>query len=444
MFEVTRICDQIQKFYDRKTINELATELGFIKRRGKLDALDFILNIMLALDKDGASCSLSDIGHQFYKNLGVELRDQSINERFNDRAVDFCSMLYHQALRYRLCNHVDSKILDRFQGIYVEDSTNISLPPSLCELYKGYGAPASKSALKINFRMDMQSTALHFRLKSAVNNDQNGLTMGVEKGSLWIRDLGYFKHAEFKGIDASQGYFISRLQSRGKAYISADCKEKAHLDLLKLKDDLKEGEVFEQQVYLGAENRWAARIVVIKLPAQKAKAKIEKMKRNRKKKGKKLSQRLLDMAPINVFITNLPKALCTADMLWALYTVRWQIELMFKAWKTNYRIDEIKKTIKPQRALCQFYIQMIQIILTCKLFRYLKVKMWKFMNKELSQIKGIKKIKSWFNDILVHICKSSMCRSKMAHIIHRMIDELSQSAYKNRNRANANNFFKIC
>jgi len=57
------------------------------------------------------------------------------------------------------------------------------------------------------------------------------------------------------------------------------------------------------------------------------------LKKKHDKKGKTNNQdRLWSM--LNVFITNVPVKEITAREAYDLYKIRWQIELMFKIWKS--------------------------------------------------------------------------------------------------------------
>ena len=47
-----------------------------------------------------------------------------------------------------------------------------------------------------------------------------------------------------------------------------------------------------------------------------------------------------------------------ASEIHELYRLRWQIELLFKTWKSDLEVDKMKK-VKIERWLCHFYLQSI-------------------------------------------------------------------------------------
>jgi IS4 transposase len=60
------------------------------------------------------------------------------------------------------------------------------------------------------------------------------------------------------------------------------------------------------------------------------------------------------LAAWNVVITNIPEELLSLDEAFVLTRVRWQIELLFKLWKSHGRVDEWRTT-NPERILCEVY-----------------------------------------------------------------------------------------
>lgn len=64
---------------------------------------------------------------------------------------------------------------------------------------------------------------------------------------------------------------------------------------------------------------------------------------------------------MNVYITNTSPEEVPTDYVHSLYSMRWQIKLLFKTWKSFFEIDECK-TIKKERLECHLYGQLIGIL----------------------------------------------------------------------------------
>jgi len=61
-----------------------------------------------------------------------------------------------------------------------------------------------------------------------------------------------------------------------------------------------------------------------------------------RKKGKQPTQARLALTPWLVVVTNVPKARLSAQEVGVLARVRWQVEILFRVWKSCFRIDECR------------------------------------------------------------------------------------------------------
>ena len=64
----------------------------------------------------------------------------------------------------------------------------------------------------------------------------------------------------------------------------------------------------------------------------------------------------------NLFITNAKPDVIPTNQVWNLYRLRWQIELMFKIWKSVCHIEKVKK-VKQSRLECYIYARLMIIVL---------------------------------------------------------------------------------
>ena len=70
----------------------------------------------------------------------------------------------------------------------------------------------------------------------------------------------------------------------------------------------------------------------------------------------------------NLFITNVPAIGLPFEARRKTYYLRWQIELIFKTWKSFFKIDRIKK-VKKERLECQLLAKLMWILINWELFR---------------------------------------------------------------------------
>jgi len=130
-----------------------------------------------------------------------------------------------------------------------------------------------------------------------------------------------------------------------------------------------------------------------RVPEEIGQKRLEKLeaKKARHKKWV-LSQQAKDMCWFNVYITNAPEEKLPASMVRLVYSLRWQIELVFKIWKSVFDIDKVKK-MSIFRFECYIYAKLISILLTLHIQNTLGQFLWDEGGFELSPMKAAKLIK---------------------------------------------------
>ena len=97
----------------------------------------------------------------------------------------------------------------------------------------------------------------------------------------------------------------------------------------------------------------------------------QKRKQGRKRKANRLAkshgyksskgnQKLLNWS---IFITNIPSEILNFSDVFRVYKLRWQIELLFKLYKSQVEIDKFKSKVNQSKVLCEFYAKLIAIII---------------------------------------------------------------------------------
>ena len=99
--------------------------------------------------------SLEDLSRELQKE-GINIRKQSLQDRFNEPAVDFMKKMVEHALSKKL--ELDKKVIKcRFGRIIINDSTVFQLPKEYADKYKGHGGGASKAGIKNQYCFDLLS-----------------------------------------------------------------------------------------------------------------------------------------------------------------------------------------------------------------------------------------------------------------------------------------------
>jgi hypothetical protein len=94
---------------------------------------------------------------------------------------------------------------------------------------------------------------------------------------------------------------------------------------------------------LGQEQQLPCRLIAWRVPEEQANRRRQKLRReNLRKYGKKPSAERLAWCDWTILVTNVPVELMTPEEAVVLYRARWQVELLFKRWKSQDLVAVLK------------------------------------------------------------------------------------------------------
>jgi hypothetical protein len=135
------------------------------------------------------------------------------------------------------------------------------------------------------------------------------------------------------------------------------------------------------EVALGAAQRVPARLLAVRVPQEVAEARRRRMREAAQDKGRQVSATQLALAAWTLFVTNVPRDHLTLAEALVLGRTRWQIELLFKLWKSHGRVDESRST-KPWRILCEVYAKLLALLVQHWVFL---VSCWAYPDRSLTK-----------------------------------------------------------
>jgi len=387
---------KFSELYSEEHIEEVAYETGFITRKRKLSPLSF-LDTLLFNKQDNESVSLNDYSVSLQVRHQMQIRRQSIDERFNERSVAFVRKLLEEQLEKQLETALKPVCFQRFTSVKIKDSTRFELSDSLKDAYPGNGGAASEAGAHIQFEFDLKNgKTSEIKITDAKHQDVTEAEISlpeIEEGSLIIRDLGYFSMKVFQDIASERkAYFISRLKPRIKIF-TCTAGRFDPLDLEKEYQSLKQTGLAwkELEVYIGEDRKVPVRMLIELLPEQEMEKRMRKASREAQKKGRVLSKEYRAYASLGLFITNVPKQWIKSEHIRKIYQLRWQIELRFKCWKGLCRIHLIKK-MKLHRLNTCLYACLLYILINWEISMSLLSHYWKTTSRILSVYKCFKAI----------------------------------------------------
>ncbi len=125
--------------------------------------------------------------------------------------------------------------------------------------------------------------------------------------------------------------------------------------------------------------RLSARLIAVPAASKVARHRRFKLKEQARKNKTQLSKTRLALCDWTLLITNAPPELISLEEAQVLASVRWQIELLFKLWKSQGRVDK-SKSQKPWRVLTELYAKLIGIVIQ---HWVILTTLWKYPNRSL-------------------------------------------------------------
>ena len=154
-------------------------------------------------------------------------------------------------------------------------------------------------------------------------------------------------------------------------------------------------------------------------------------RRQAKKRGDTPSQAHLSLLAWNLFITNVPSTVWTPQTVCTAYALRWQVELVFKSWKSHlYLATLTTKTV--DSTLCYIYGRMLLILLTYALCSPLRARLWEQHHRELSLLKLVRHLQAGAECWLHALFKSEAALQLFLHQIYTSAERLVTKASRKR------------
>lgn len=431
--EFTRKAQHLQTFLD-SIAQTMSRETGFVQRTSKLTGATFLQTLVLGwLNRPNAS--LNQLV-QISADLGVQISEAGLQQRINPAAVGFLQALLPLALNwFRQTRSLPDTLLSHFHQINIVDSSLLVLPPHMQTLFRGARVHTQAAELKVQLSFDYLSG--HFNaielLEGRSPDQKSGLPLQTATtGSLTLVDLGFFRKTLFEEIAQAGGYFLSRLQSQTALYTHVHDTKALDLPTVLSRSSTRSGEL---RLYLHAQQRLAVRLVYHRLPdpivAQRRRKALAKGRRRKEKR----STHHLALLAWSVYITNIPSDWLSAEQVMLMYRLRWQIELVFKLWKSQAKL-QIMGPWRPERILCQFLARLLGLIL----FQW-SVIPYRWMGEhELSLAKAFSVLQRYIPRLLNTI--GDHWRG-VAHVLQTLGEDFQHFALKNKRRKSPSTFQRL-
>lgn len=429
------VVEKVTEFFATDQIEASARQTGFVRRTSKITG-----KIFLALLTVGAwstpKTSLAQLAAKgAHLPTPVDLSPEALHQRMTRRAVAFLRAMLQRAFAKLHTEDTvcDAELFAPFTAVHIADSTGFELPPSLKDLFPGSGGGASTAGAKIQLVWEYLSHSFaHLALVAGTTPDNTYIDTVVklaQRGALFLFDLGYFKVQALALIVRADAYFLTRLNHQTALYEAVG----GRLRRVELAHVLKRepGPVLENALFLGTRERVTVRLIAARVPEAVVNERRRKARANAKKRGYTPSQAHLTLMAWNLFITNVPGTVWTPVTVCKAYALRWQVELVFKSWKSYLHLAALPtKTQEP--TLCYLYGRLLLIVLTYALCPALRASLWANRRRELSLLKLVRHLQAVADGWLQRLFESAAALRAFLHHLCLTADRLVTKAVRKR------------
>jgi putative transposase len=353
------------QYLSEEEIDEVARATGFLQRKRKATPLRFVCAIVLGLASEHTR-TLAGLRRFFTSICKVTITSAAFQKRFTNAAAEMMERLFDRLLEKAL--KLELKSLParyrRFKDVIAVDSTVFALRDKLAKHFRGFKSKGTKAMARITTTMSLRSYQVRdLRITGGRTSETRGFKITRSlAGQLVVMDLGFFSFKRFRALKRVRAFFISRLkdavnpvvlavhlgktnvkQASGRKFLSLRFKE-LFVDL-----DVRFGEgsqAFEARV-VGVWNRTTKEY--------------------------------------HWYVTNVSRDLFGPADIAEMYRLRWQVELLYKEWKSLFRLDEIPSG-KKATARCLIFASLIAHLLGRMLAQLLlKKRPWQYSPRKWSQ-----------------------------------------------------------
>jgi Transposase DDE domain len=362
MNSVTQVEEHMQRILG-PVADQLAKQTGFVQRERQVSGSSFAQGLIFGwLHRPEARLT------QLAQGLGrarCPISASGLSQRFDEKAISFLQALYQELMS--LCLQVeptDVAVLRRFSAVIVEDSSQISLPASLLDRFRGCGngTKEPQAGLKLHVQWDLLSGKVCGPiLTDGKHADQRSpLRQGpavIPEGGVYLCDNGYFG-LQWLQEQASAGRYAL---TRPRATTAFFDQEGRRLNLLAIAPQAV-GATLDVPVQVGVQVRWSGRLIMVRVPEDVAELRQERIKRTAQRHSREADPEHLALAHWTILITNVPVELLSTHEVVVMQRARWQIERLFRLWKELGLLDEWRSKNR-DRIVCEIYGKLMGLLI---------------------------------------------------------------------------------
>lgn len=413
--EDTQLHRRFRSLLSPQRIALAARETGFVQRKGKINPFKLVWTLALGF-ACGRDRTVAGLRRAYERLAGTTIAPSSFYDRFGAPLVALLQLLIRHLLDTTFIAGASlAGSLRGFADVVVADASIIRLRELLERHFPACRTNHTKAAAKLH--VVMSATGLSSRTVSITSeriNDRCELRIGSwVKDRLLLFDLGYYGFRLFDRIDRNKGFFVTRLKSSSNPLIvSSHLKwrgravpvvgKRLGVALKQLRRAVLDVDVevqFKRRPYNGRASTARRRFRVIAIRNDKT-------------------------GEYHTYLTNVPPDRLSAEDIALAYRARWQIELMFKACKSEFRLDDVESR-KKEVVEALIYASILTMLITQRLLGFIRSKLAEDVARRVTLGRAAAALHAFAADLLraiVHSQATPEWRAIEALLVREAID----------------------
>jgi hypothetical protein len=317
--KLTTLVNRFNRIVSAGAVNEIGREVRFCKRERLLTPYRLAMSLLVSFSSMKVQ-SLADIQRSFNALFGSTVAYKPFHNQLAKRQfADFMRTLVStllEGLVVRVLSFGPQGPFSEFSRIVIQDGSSFAIKDVLKTVFPGRFTKVRPAAVELHVTLDLLKEAVsRVTLTPDTFGERAYLPRGADlKGVLLLADRGYFSTPYLAEVISSGASFVIRALSDLNPHIVAACTASGK-PLRGMKDRrLKEVKRLPKRETADLDVSWSI-------------------------KGGTVQCRLLvtwnpKTREYQYLVTNLPRVRYAAEKVGLAYRLRWQIELLFKEWKS--------------------------------------------------------------------------------------------------------------
>lgn len=318
---LTIMAKKFQSTLDANTLNARGHQLEFAKRQRHLTSFRFGLSVIASMATQQVP-SIAALHRDFnalwetestYKAFYQQLAKANCAEFFRTSLCDVMGKLTMKVLGFET-----GHALSECKRLVMQDGSSFALHSALADVFPGRFRTVKPAAVELHCTMDvLQDAPLTIVLSPDTDAEHDYLPAPeTRKGDLLLADRGYLDLASLRDIDRHGGFCIVR----GKAGLNPHVRDAFREDGKRIKS---------------CQGR-ALKAIISKFPKrQRAECQVEWIKDREPFALRLIVRWNPETKSFDYLFTNLASDRYSIDAICLGYKRRWQVELLFKEWKSH-------------------------------------------------------------------------------------------------------------